>query len=115
MIVPQAKTYALLLSRLRNPKACPILAVGNVGNPGLPLPGRPLTSGLCCRAIGQPPSHDLPALYFYRARGAGGRWGEVGQRGCRRAVEVRGMSRGGIIKALTHPHCEIIAAHLKMG
>ncbi|QEU01886.1 DUF1445 domain-containing protein (plasmid) [Pseudomonas oryzihabitans] len=39
VIVPQAQAYALLLFCLRNPKACPILAVGDAGDPWVPLPG----------------------------------------------------------------------------
>ena len=39
VIVPQAKAYALLLFCLRTPKACPILAVGDAGDPRLPLLG----------------------------------------------------------------------------
>ncbi|MDQ7915700.1 DUF1445 domain-containing protein [Pseudomonas sp. 102515] len=39
VIVPQAHAYALLLFCLRNPRACPILAVGDAGDPWVPLPG----------------------------------------------------------------------------
>jgi uncharacterized protein YcsI (UPF0317 family) len=39
VIVPQAQAYALLLFCLRNPRACPILAVGDAGDPRVPLPG----------------------------------------------------------------------------
>lgn len=39
VIVPQDQAYALLLFCLRNAKACPILAVGNAGDPRVPLPG----------------------------------------------------------------------------
>lgn len=39
VIVPQDQAYALLLFCLRNSKACPILAVGDAGDPRVPLPG----------------------------------------------------------------------------
>lgn len=39
VIVPQAQAYTFLLFCLRNPKACPILAVGDAGDPRIPLPG----------------------------------------------------------------------------
>lgn len=39
VIVPQDQAYALLLFCLHNPKACPIPAVGDAGDPQVPLPG----------------------------------------------------------------------------
>lgn len=52
VVLPKAWASDFLRFCLANPKPCPLLAVGEPGDPSLPTVGEELISGVTCHSIG---------------------------------------------------------------